>query len=73
MADSVPDDLPVLPDEIYLMIAREYRLATGEDRLLDGWWRVHVEMRQLPRCPKRKQVINLKGFNIPPIATCWSL
>ena len=71
MADSLPvlsdDDvyLPVLPDDVLLIIAREYRLATAEDRALDGWWRVHAEMRQLPRCPKRKRIINLKGFNIP--------
>ena len=66
MADSVPDDLPLLPDEIYLMIAREYRLATAEERLIGlKCWGVHAEMRQLPRCPKRKRIINLKGFNIP--------
>ena len=68
MADSlpvVPDDLPVLPDDVLLIIAREYRLATAEDRLIGlGWWGVHAEMRQLPRCPKRKRIINLKGFNI---------
>ena len=63
--DGVPDDLQVLPDDVLLIIAREYRLATAEDCSLDGWWRVHAEMPQLPRCPKRKQVINLKGFNIP--------
>ena len=59
------DSLPVLPDDVLLIIAREYRLATAEDRSLDGWWSVHAEMRQLPRCPKRKQVINVKGFYIP--------
>ena len=68
MADSlpvVPDDLPVLPDEIYEMIARMYRLATAKDRALDGWYRIHGEMRYLPRCPKRKRIINLKGFYVP--------
>ena len=62
--DGVPDDLPVLPEEIYLMIAREYRLATAEDRAINGWHRVHLEMRYLPRCPKRKRLINLKGFYV---------
>ena len=65
MADSVPDDLPVLPEEIYLMIAREYRLATVEDRDANGWWQVRMEMNYLPRCPKWKQIINLKGFYVP--------
>ena len=68
MADSlpvVPDDLPVLPDEIYLMIAKMYRLATAKDRALDGWYRIHGEMRYFPRCPKRKRIINLKGFYVP--------
>ena len=65
MADSVPDDLPVLPEEIYLMIAREYRLATVKDRDANGWWQVRMEMNYLPRFPKRKQVINLKGFYVP--------
>ena len=63
--DGVPDDFPVLPEEIYLMIAREYRLATAEDRAINGWHRVHLEMRYLPRCPKRKRLINLKGFYVP--------
>ena len=35
--DGVPDDLQVLPDDVLLIIAREYRLATAEDRSLDGW------------------------------------
>ena len=61
----VPDDLPVLPDEVYLMIAREYRLATVEDRDASGWWQVRQEMGYLPRCPKRKRLINLKGFSVP--------
>ena len=55
-------DFPVLPDDVLLMIAREYCLATVEDRALDGWWMVNAEMRQLSRCPKRKQIINVKGF-----------
>ena len=63
--DGVPDDLPVLPDDVLLIIAREYRLATAEDRALNGWYRVHGEMRYLPRCPKRKRIINLKGFYVP--------
>ena len=63
--DGVPDDLPVLPDDVSLIIAREYRLATAEDRALNGWYRVHGEMRYLPRCPKRKRIINLKGFYVP--------
>ena len=61
----VPDDLPVLPDDVLLIIAREYRLATAEDRAFIGWHRVHSEMRYLPRCPKRKRLINLKGFYVP--------
>ena len=61
----VPDDLPVLPDEIYLMIARLYRLATVEDRDASGWWQVRMEMGYLPRCPKRKRLINLEGFRVP--------
>ena len=61
----VPDDLPVLPEEILLIIAREYRLATADDRAVNGWHRVHSEMRYLPRCPKRKRIINLKGFYVP--------
>ena len=68
MADSlpvVPDDLPVLPDEVYEIIARMYRLATARERALDGWYRVHGEMRYLPRCPKRKRIISLKGFTVP--------
>ena len=63
--DGVPDNLPVLPDDVSLIIAREYRLATAEDRALNGWYRVHGEMRYLPRCPKRKRIINLKGFYVP--------
>ena len=55
-------DFPVLPGDVLLMIAREYCLATVEDRALDGWWTVNAEMRQLSRCPKRKQIINVKGF-----------
>ena len=50
------------PDDVLLMIAHEYCLATVEDRALDGWWTDNTEMRQLPRCPKRKQIINVKGF-----------
>ena len=65
MADSVPDDLPVLPDEVYEMIARMYRLATVEDRDASGWWQVRQEMRYLPRCPQRKRIISLKGFSVP--------
>ena len=68
MADSLPvlpDDLQELPDDLSLIIACEYRLVTAEERSLDGWWRVHAEMRQLPRCPKRKRIINVKGFYIP--------
>ena len=61
----VPDDLPALPPDVLLIIAREYRLATAEDRAFSGWHRVHSEMRYLPRCHKRKQVINLKGFYVP--------
>ena len=63
--DGVPDDLPVLPDEVLLIIARKYRLATAKDRAINGWHRVHLEMRYLPRCPKRKRLINLKGFYVP--------
>ena len=63
--DVVPDDLPELPEDVLLIIAREYRLATAEDRALNGWYRVHGEMRYLPRCPKRKRIINLKGFYVP--------
>ena len=63
--DGVPDDLPVLPDDVLLIIAREYRLATAEDRAFSGWYRVHGEMRYLPWCPKRKQRINLRGFYVP--------
>ena len=55
--DGVPDDLPVLPDDVLLMIAKMYRLATVEDRDASGWWQVRQEMRYLPRCPKRKRVI----------------
>jgi len=57
-------DFPILPDDVLLMIVREYHLATVEDRALDGWWTVNAEMRQLPRCPKRMQIINVKGFYI---------
>ena len=57
--------MPVVPDDVLLIIAREYRLATAEDRSLNGWWGVHAEMRQLPRCPQRKRIINVKGFYIP--------
>ena len=55
-------DFPVLRDDMLLMIVREYCLATVEDRALDGWWTVNAEMRELSRCPKRKQIINVKGF-----------
>ena len=61
----VPDDLPVLPDDVLLMIARMYRLATVEDRDASGWWQVRQEMGYLPRCPKRKRLINVKGFSVP--------
>ena len=47
------------------MIAREFRLAMAVDRAAGGWYRVHAEMRQLPRCPKQKRIINLKGFHVP--------
>ena len=60
-----PEYLPVLPEEIYLMIAREYRLARVEDRDANGWWQVRMEMNYLPRCPKRKRIINIKGFYVP--------
>ena len=63
--DGVPDDLPVLPDNVLLMIAKMYRLTTVEDRDASGWWQVRQEMRYLPRCPKRKRVINVKGFYVP--------
>ena len=63
--EGVPDDLPVLPDDVLLIIAREYRLATAEDRAFNGWHRIHGEMRYLPRCPQRKRLINLKGFYVP--------
>ena len=63
--DGVPDDLPVLPDDVLLMIARLYRLATVEDRDANGWWQVRMEMNYLPWCPKRKRIINLKGFYVP--------
>ena len=62
---DVLDNLLELPEEMYLMIAREYRLATAVDRAAGGWYRVHAEMRQLPRCPKQKRIINLRGFHIP--------
>ena len=55
-------DFPVLPDDMLLMIVREYCLATVEDRALDRRWTVNAEMRQLPQCPKRKQIINVKRF-----------
>lgn len=55
----------MLPDDVLLIIAREYRLVTAEERSLDGRWKVHAEMRKLPRCPKRKRIINVKGFYIP--------
>ena len=63
--DGVPDDLPVLPDDVLLMIARLYRLATVEDRDANGWWQVRMKMNYLRRCPKRKRIINLKGFYVP--------
>ena len=63
--DGVPDDLPVLPDDVLWMIARLYRLATVEVRDASGWWQVRQEMRYLPRCPKRKRIISLKGFSVP--------
>ena len=63
--DGVPDDLPVLPDDVLLMIAKMYRLATVEDRDASGWWQVRQEMGYLPRCPKRKRIINLKEFYVP--------
>ena len=63
--ESVPDDLPVLPDDVLLFIAKLYRLATVEDRDANGWLQVRQEMRYLPRCPKRKRIINLKGFYVP--------
>ena len=49
MADSLPDDLPVLPDDLLLIIAREYRLATVEDHDCNAWWQMCMEMRYLPR------------------------
>ena len=61
----LPDDLPVLPDDVLLLIAREYRLATVEDHNCNGWWQARMEMRYLPRCPKCKRIINLKGFYVP--------
>ena len=79
MADSLPvapfglpvfPDIPVpdddgVPDDVLLFIAKLYRLVTVEDRDANGWWQVRQEMRYLPRCPKRKRVINLKGFYVP--------
>ena len=61
----VPDDDDGVPDDVLLIIAKMYRLATVEDRDANEWWQVRQEMRYLPRCPKRKQVINLKGFYVP--------
>ena len=49
--DGVPDDLPVLPDDVLLMIAKMYRLATVEDRDASGWWQVRQEMRYFPGAP----------------------
>ena len=63
--EGVPDDLPVLPDDVLLIIAKMYQLATMEDRDANGWWQVRMEMRYLPRCPQRKRIINLKGFYVP--------
>ena len=63
--DGVPDDLPVLPDDVLWIIARMYRLATVEVRDASGWWQVRQEMRYLPRCPKRKRIISLEGFSVP--------
>ena len=63
--DGVPDDLPVLPDDVLLIIVKMYRSATVEDRDANGWWQVRQEMRYLPRCPKRKRIIYLKGFYVP--------
>ena len=65
MADSLPDDLPVLPDDVLLMIVKMYRLATVEERDASGWWQVRQEMRYFPRCPKRKRIISPKGFSVP--------
>ena len=62
---ELPDDLPELPDDVLLMIARMYRLATVEDHDASGWWQVRQEMGYLPRCPKRKRLINLEGFRVP--------
>ena len=61
---SGPDEDGV-PDDVLRIIARMYRLATVEVRDASGWWQVRQEMRYLPRCPKRKRIISLKGFSVP--------
>jgi len=57
-------DLPVLPEEVYLMIAREYRRATKEMRDDQRWWTVRQELNYLPCCPKKKHLIP-RGARVP--------
>jgi len=59
------DPLPVLPEEIYEIIARYYRLATVEMRDRMGWWQVRQELMYLPRCPQRKRLILTGGVLVP--------
>ena len=57
--------MPVLPEEIYLLIAWEYRRATKQMRDDQGWWTVRQEFKYLPRCPKRKMIIPPGVFLVP--------
>ena len=58
------DSLPVLPPEIYEIIARMYRVYTTELRFSMGWWQVHQELLYLPRCPKGKRLLTTRGFYV---------
>ena len=65
LGSKMADSLPVLPEEVYLMIAGEYRRATKEMRDDQGWWTVRQEFKYLPSCPKRKMSIPPEGFLVP--------
>ena len=62
--DGVPDDLPVLPDDVLLIIAKMYRLATVEDRDANGWWQVRQEMRDVRHQGQGSAVVPVVPKNV---------
>ena len=60
-------DFPVVPDDVLLMIAREYCLATVENGALDGWWTVNAEMQTIIPVPQTKADYQRQGVLDPQV------